>query len=45
MFYTRDALVSDAEKIAFFAEKEGLSGHARSAVSSRNNMKAGENNE
>jgi histidinol dehydrogenase len=33
MFYTRDALVSDAEKIAFFAEKEGLSGHARSAVS------------
>ncbi|NCC67620.1 MAG: histidinol dehydrogenase [Clostridia bacterium] len=33
MFYTRDALNADAGKIAVFAEEEGLSGHARSAVS------------
>ena len=33
MYYTREALNEDAEKIAVFAEVEGLSGHARSAVS------------
>ena len=33
MYYSADALKRDAEKIAYFAEKEGLSAHARSAVS------------
>lgn len=31
-YYTRDALSEVAEDIAFFAEKEGLSAHAKSAV-------------
>ncbi len=33
MFYSANALQKDAEKIAYFAEKEGLIGHARSALS------------
>lgn len=33
MYYSRDALNAVSDKIAYFAEKEGLSGHARSAVS------------
>lgn len=33
MYYSAEALERDAEKIAYFAEKEGLSAHARSAVS------------
>ena len=32
-YYSADALNAVADDIAFFAEKEGLSGHARSAVS------------
>ncbi len=32
-YFTREALASVAEDIAYFAEKEGLSGHARSAMS------------
>lgn len=32
MYYSRRALNEVGEKIAYFAEKEGLSGHARSAV-------------
>ncbi|MBO7177002.1 MAG: histidinol dehydrogenase [Clostridia bacterium] len=31
-YYTRDALVKVAHKVAYFAEKEGLSAHARSAT-------------
>ena len=31
-YYTREALESVAEKVAYFAEKEGLSAHARSAT-------------
>ena len=31
-YYTADALASVANKVAFFAEKEGLSAHARSAT-------------
>lgn len=31
-YYTKDALQRVAEDVAFFAEKEGLSAHARSAV-------------
>ena len=31
-YYTRDALSAVADDIAFFAEKEGLSAHARSAT-------------
>ena len=31
-YYTYDALAKVSEDIAYFAEKEGLSGHARSAV-------------
>lgn len=31
-YYTKDALETVADKIALFAEKEGLSGHARSAT-------------
>ncbi|MBR6701380.1 MAG: histidinol dehydrogenase [Firmicutes bacterium] len=31
-YYTKKALRKDAEKIAYFAEKEGLSAHARSAL-------------
>ncbi len=31
-FFTRDALMEVADKVAYFAEKEGLSAHARSAT-------------
>jgi histidinol dehydrogenase len=31
-YYTRDALAKVANKVAYFAEKEGLSAHARSAT-------------
>ena len=31
-YYTRDALIDDAEKIAMFAKREGLDAHARSAL-------------
>ena len=31
-YYTRDALAKVAHKVAYFAEKEGLSAHARSAT-------------
>ena len=31
-YYTRDALVKVAHKVAYFAEKEGLNAHARSAT-------------
>ncbi len=31
-YFTRDALLEVADKVAYFAEKEGLSAHARSAV-------------
>ncbi len=31
-YYTADALAAVADKVAFFAEKEGLSAHARSAT-------------
>ena len=31
-YYTKDALASVAEKVAYFARKEGLEAHARSAV-------------
>ncbi len=31
-YYTRDALAAVAEDVAFFAEQEGLTAHARSAV-------------
>ena len=31
-YYTKEALEAVGEKVAFFAEKEGLSAHARSAV-------------
>lgn len=32
MYYTKEALARDAEKIAYFAQREGLSAHARSAL-------------
>ena len=32
-YFTREALAAVAEDVAYFAEKEGLSAHARSAVS------------
>ncbi len=32
VYYTRDALAKVAEDVAYFAEKEGLSAHARSAT-------------
>lgn len=32
-FYTREALAQVAERVAYFAEQEGLSAHARSALS------------
>ena len=32
-YFTKDALASVADDVAFFAEKEGLSAHARSAIS------------
>lgn len=32
MYYSAGALARDAEKIALFAEREGLTGHARSAL-------------
>ncbi len=32
VYYTRDALSAVADKVALFAEKEGLSAHARSAL-------------
>lgn len=31
-YYTRDALINDADKIALFATREGLDAHARSAL-------------
>lgn len=31
-YFTREALAAVAEDVAYFAEKEGLSAHARSAV-------------
>ncbi len=31
-YYTKDALAKVADKVAFFAEKEGLTAHAKSAV-------------
>ena len=31
-YYTRDALSKVADKVAYFAEREGLSAHARSAT-------------
>ena len=31
-YYTREALASVAKDVAFFAEKEGLTAHAKSAV-------------
>ncbi len=31
-YYTKDALLKVADKVAYFAEKEGLSAHARSAT-------------
>ena len=31
-YYTKDALSKVAGKVAYFAEKEGLTAHARSAV-------------
>ena len=31
-YYTKDALAAEAEKIAFFARREGLEAHARSAL-------------
>ena len=35
-YFTRDALSAVADDVAYFAEKEGLSAHARSAVSRKN---------
>ncbi len=35
-YFTKDALAKVADDVAFFAEKEGLSAHARSAVSRGN---------
>ena len=32
-YFTKDALAAVADDVAYFAEKEGLSAHARSAVS------------
>lgn len=34
-YYTREALEKDADPVALFARKEGLEGHARSALSRR----------
>ena len=31
-YYTKDALAKVADKVAFFAEKEGLTAHAKSAT-------------
>ena len=31
-YYTRDALAKVAEKVAYFARKEGLTAHAKSAM-------------
>ena len=31
-YFTRDALVKVGRKVAYFAEKEGLTAHAKSAV-------------
>ena len=31
-YFTKDALSAVADKVAYFAEKEGLSAHARSAT-------------
>ncbi|MBR5285660.1 MAG: histidinol dehydrogenase [Clostridia bacterium] len=31
-YYTRDALINDADKIAMFAKREGLDAHAKSAL-------------
>ncbi|NLW65608.1 MAG: histidinol dehydrogenase, partial [Clostridiales bacterium] len=36
MYYSRSALNAVADRIAFFAEAEGLSGHAKSALSRSN---------
>ena len=36
IYYTEDALNEVCDKIAYFAEKEGLKAHARSAVSRKN---------
>ena len=35
-YFTKDALSAVADDVAYFAEKEGLSAHARSAVSRKN---------
>ena len=35
-YFTRDALAAVADDVAYFAEKEGLSAHARSALSRKN---------
>ena len=35
-YFTRDALAAVADDVAYFAEKEGLSAHARSAISRKN---------
>jgi histidinol dehydrogenase len=35
-YFTKDALAKVADDVAFFAEKEGLSAHARSAISRKN---------
>ncbi|MBQ8686067.1 MAG: histidinol dehydrogenase, partial [Clostridia bacterium] len=32
LYYTEQALNEAADKVAYFAEKEGLQGHARSAT-------------
>ncbi len=36
-YYTKDALLKVADKVAYFAEKEGLSAHARSATARKDN--------
>ncbi|NLV86859.1 MAG: histidinol dehydrogenase [Clostridiales bacterium] len=38
IYYSEEALNEVCDKIAYFAEKEGLSAHARSAVSRKNRM-------
>ena len=35
-YFTKDALAAVADDVAYFAEKEGLSAHARSAISRKN---------
>ncbi len=42
IYYTEEALNDVCDKIAYFAEKEGLSAHARSAVSRKNRMNESE---